>query len=68
MNSGFLSRLLSLPVRGYRASRARARRLASWAARRRRVAAHQFLRGASYGAGTTVITLVVWWFRARYGG
>ncbi|MFD0269405.1 hypothetical protein ACFVGY_22975 [Streptomyces sp. NPDC127106] len=68
MNSGFLFRLLSRPARGYRTSRDRVRRLAAWAARRRRMAAHQFVRGASYGAGTTVITLAAWWFRARYGG
>jgi hypothetical protein len=44
------------------------RRMASWSARRRGIVAHQFLRGVSYGAGTSVVAVVVWWFRARHGG
>ena len=44
------------------------RRMASWSARRRRIMAHQFLRGISYGAGTSVVAFIVWWLRARYGG
>ncbi|MGR4880933.1 hypothetical protein ACIPUC_16225 [Streptomyces sp. LARHCF249] len=63
--SRFLSRFLSGPVR---ACRQGARRTSAWAVRRRGVVAHQFLRGASYGAGTTVVGLAAWWFRARYGG
>ncbi|TDC77654.1 hypothetical protein [Streptomyces hainanensis] len=55
------------PLRG---TLARVRSAASgtsrWLARRRAIAAHQFLRGASYAAGTTVVGLLVVWFQARH--
>ena len=43
------------------------RRPAGWLNRRRAVVAHQFLRGASYAAGTTVVGLAAWWIQSRYG-
>ncbi|WP_432085581.1 MULTISPECIES: hypothetical protein [unclassified Streptomyces] len=46
----------------------RVRRTTARSARNRRLMTHQFLRGVSYGAGTSVATFVVWWLRARYGG
>ncbi|MGW7356110.1 hypothetical protein ACWGI0_05375 [Streptomyces sp. NPDC054802] len=60
-----LTRQLSRPAR---AAGDRMRRMASWSARRGGIVAHPFLRGVSYGAGTSVVAFVVWWFRARHGG
>ncbi|MTE18791.1 hypothetical protein F0L17_06505 [Streptomyces sp. TRM43335] len=42
-----------------------ARAGARWAARRRNVAADQFLRGACYGAGATAVSLLAVWARTR---
>ncbi|MFJ2885488.1 hypothetical protein ACIO53_05570 [Streptomyces sp. NPDC087305] len=51
-------------------ARQRARRVlretGRWVLRRRRTAAEQFLRGASYGAGTAVMSLLVLWVRTRH--
>ncbi len=46
-------------------ARARCARAARWLARRRHVAADQFLRGACYGAGTTVVGLLTVWAQTR---
>lgn len=53
--------------RALKAGREAARRPAGWLRRRRSVVAHQFLRGASYAAGTTVVGLAAWWVKSRYG-
>ncbi|MFB7458088.1 hypothetical protein [Streptomyces sp. NPDC056188] len=39
--------------------------VARWFSRRRRVAADQFLRGACYGTGTAVVSLLVVWAQTR---
>ena len=53
--------------RGAARNRARqaVRRTGRWVSRRRRAAADQFLRGVSYGAGTTVTSLFVVWVQTR---
>ena len=57
-----------LPSRQARTVGNRVRHVASWLVRRRRIMAHQFLRGLSYGAGTSLVAFLAWWLRARYGG
>lgn len=54
-------RLAAAGSRCRRTARAGAR----WAARRRRMAADQFLRGACYGAGATVVSLLAVWAQTR---
>ncbi|PJE94495.1 hypothetical protein CUT44_30240 [Streptomyces carminius] len=53
-----------VPSRRARCRRA-ARGWARWAARRRNVAADQFLRGACYGAGATAVSLLTVWAQTR---
>lgn len=50
----------------YRRATESARRGLHWITRHRRIAALQVLRGASYGAGTTVVSLIALWIKTRY--
>lgn len=42
------------------------KRAARWFHRRRHLMALNALRGASYGVGTSVVGLIVWWIESRY--
>lgn len=41
------------------------RRLMTWLRIQRKECAHQVLRGASYGAGTTAVSLFALWYQNR---